>query len=186
MYMAPDIVKKNRAYRLSDIDRQLITLLKQDSRRTYSEMGGILSISRTTVKDRIDRLMDAGIIKRFTIELAETEQNAKTGVGAFFNLRLKRPFCKAVQETITGWPELIGSWSIAGGTDMMVYVNCMSDDELEVLRDRLARHPEVKTLWTDMVLRQWVNRSNSNLDYNEDLGPDRLDLKHAELAIEPA
>ena len=176
--------KKNNAIRLSETDRQLITLLKQDSRRTYCEMGVILSISRTTVKDRIDRLMDAGIIKRFTIELAETEQHAKAGVGAFFNLRLKRPFCKAVQETINGWPELVGSWSIAGGTDMMVYVNCMSDDELEILRDRLARHPEVKTLWTDMVLRQWINRSDKNLDYNADSGPDRLDIRHAELASE--
>jgi len=147
-------------------------------------MGVILSISRTTVKDKIDRLMDAGIIKRFTIELAETDQNTRSGVGAFFNLRLNRPFCKAVHETISGWPELIGSWSIAGGTDMMIYVNCMSDDELEILRDRLARHPEVKTLWTDMVLRQWVNRSNSDLDYNENSGPDKLDLKYAELDSE--
>jgi len=174
--------ENNKAIHLTDTDRQLIVLLKQDSRRTYCEMGDILSISRTTVKDKIDRLMDAGIIKRFTIELAEPEQNTKPGVGAFFNLRLKRPFCKIVQETISGWPELVGSWSIAGGTDMMVYVNCISDDELEILRDRLARHPEVETLWTDMVLRQWMNRGDMNLDYREDAGPDKLDLMHAELA----
>ena len=173
-----------RTIQLSDTDRQLIALLKQNSRRTYSEMGVILSISRTTVKDKIDRLMDAGVIKRFTIELAETDQNAKSGVGAFFNLRLKRPFCKVVQETIAGWPELVGSWSIAGGTDMMVYVNCSSDDELEILRDRLARHPEVRTLWTDMVLRQWVNRNDLNLDYNAAAGPDKLDARHADLTLE--
>ena len=74
-------------------------------------------------------------------------------------MQLKRPHCKTVYAAVEGWPELVGCWSIAGATDMTVLINAPSDGELETLRDRLARHPEVKTLWTELCLKQWAHRS---------------------------
>ena len=38
---------------------------------------------------------------------------------------------------------------------MTMLVRCVTHGELEFLRDRLARHPEVKTLWTALCLKQW-------------------------------
>ena len=141
--------------RLSDLDRRLIALLRQDCRRTYSEMAAILKVSRPTVKERIDKLLERGVITRFTIELAETDASELEGPTAFFHLQLRRPLCRAVYASISGWPELLGCWSIAGSTDMTVLVRCTTQGELEFLRDRLARHPEVKTLWTAFCLKQW-------------------------------
>ena len=170
--------------RISEIDRQLIALLKQDSRRTYSQLSGMLGVSRTTVKDHMDRLKEFGIIKRFTVDVAETGHRSASGVNAFFHLQLKRPVCKIIYESVSGWPELVGCWSIAGGTDMTLLVICTSDDELEMLRDRLARHPEVKTLWTAMVLRQWAHTPDTNRDYQPNSEPDRLDHRLAKIAAD--
>jgi Lrp/AsnC family leucine-responsive transcriptional regulator len=143
---------------LSTVDRHLLALLRQDSRRSYSELAGALKVSRTTVKDRIDRLKEQGVITRFTIEMSSTMAEPSRGILAFFHMQLKRPHCRIVYESIAGWPELVGCWSIAGSTDMTVLINTPSDAELEALRDRLARHPEVKTLWTELCLKQWAHR----------------------------
>jgi Lrp/AsnC family leucine-responsive transcriptional regulator len=140
---------------LSDLDRRLIALLQQDCRRTYSEMAAILKVSRPTVKERIDRLIERGVITRFTVELAEKDESEPDGPTAFFHLQLRRPLCRAVYASISGWPELLGCWSVAGSTDMTILVRCATHGELEFLRDRLARHPEVKTLWTALCLKQW-------------------------------
>jgi Lrp/AsnC family leucine-responsive transcriptional regulator len=153
---------ERRGRTLSDLDRRLIALLRQDSRRSYSEMGAILKVSRSTVKERIDRLREERVVTRFTVELADQEEAEPDGLSAFFHLQLRRPFCRLVFETIAGWPELVGCWSIAGSTDMTILVCCATEHELENLRDRLARHPEVKTLWTALCLKNWAYRNHRN------------------------
>lgn len=145
---------------LSPLDLRLLRLLEEDARRSYTELAAVLGVSRMTVKNRVDRLLDRGVIETFTIKLADGggEAVARPGPTAFFHLKLRRPFCKTVFDTIEGWPEVLGAWSIAGETDMTLLISCDTDTRLEALRDRLARHPEVAALSTAMVLRQWRHR----------------------------
>lgn len=146
--------------RLRQLDRVILGLLQQDARRTISEMASIANVSRTTVKDRIDMLRERQVIRRFTIELAQPRK-AEPGCGsAFFLLRLKRPVCRIVSGAISGWPELLGCWSIAGDLDMVVLISATSNREIERLRESLARHPEIKTLTTLLILRDWTDESN--------------------------
>lgn len=169
--------------KLSTVDRELLALLLKDSRQSISSLSVQLSVSRTTVKNRIERLKDSGVISRFTIEVNATRNIQHYGISAFFNIQLHRPVCKIIYAYVSGWPELRGCWSIAGGTDMILHVSCVSHDELERLRDSLARHREVKTLWTQTVLRQWAHNSDVDLTYDPNRAeiPDMLDRRLAEL-----
>lgn len=147
---------------LKGTDRQLLALLRQNARRTISEMAAILGVSRTTVKERMDRLVSSGRIEQFTIRVAELP-HGQTGIRAFFHLQLHRPVCPVVYRFIEGWPELVGCWSISGEIDMTVLVDCPNHCEIERLRDRLACHPEVRRLTTSVVLRQWRSRGEAAL-----------------------
>ncbi|MBL6430918.1 MAG: Lrp/AsnC family transcriptional regulator [Alphaproteobacteria bacterium] len=100
------------------MDRQLVQLLTQNSRRSNTELAGLLGVSRMTIKNRIDGLVRRGVVERFTIKLAEDTGDRHHCEATFFHLKLKRPFCKRIYETVQDWPELIGAWSIAGSTDM--------------------------------------------------------------------
>lgn len=161
-------------HRLSQSDRLILGMLKQDSRRTISEISAAIGLSRSSVKDRIDLMKERGIIRRFTVEIAEAQQNEPACGSAFFQLRLKRPVCRFIYSAISGWPELLGCWSTAGDLDMIVLVAATSNREVERLRDRLARHPEVKTLHTLTILRDWTNvedfRNSGILDGISQLG----------------
>ena len=146
--------------RLTQTDRALLGLLQQDAWRTITELSAITGVSRATVKDRIELMRERGVIKRFTIEVAETQKKEPACGSAFFLLRLKRASCRLVYASIRGWPELQGCWSISGDIDMVVLISAASNGEIERLRDRLARHPEVKSLQTLMSLREWTNRAD--------------------------
>ena len=144
--------------RLTETDRSILGLLQQDAWRTISDIAETVRVSRATVKDRIDLMKERGVIKRFTIDISESQQDEASCDNFFFQLRLKRPVCRIVYAAIAGWPELVGCWSIAGDLDMIVLVAATSNREVERLRDKLARHPEVKTLTTLTILREWTDR----------------------------
>lgn len=156
-----DTGRGRRRLRMTDMDRQILNLLEQDARRTVSDMAKRIGASRSAVKDRMQRLQDANIIKRFTIDVEREAVETGPLGSAFLLLRLHRAGCKTIHEAIRGWPEVLGCWSIAGDLDMIVLVSARSSADLENLRDRLARHPLIKSLTTLSVLREWMHRSAS-------------------------
>lgn len=53
--------------KLDDIDREILVELEKDSRITPTQLSRILDEPRTTIKSRIDRMVDSGLIKGFAI-----------------------------------------------------------------------------------------------------------------------
>lgn len=153
-----------RRFRLNANDRAVLALLEEDAKRTTTEIASILGLSRTTVKNRIDRLRDRGVIKRYTIELEDPSAAEGHASTAFFVVQLKRPICWMVYKTIRGWPELLQAWSLTGDTDFLVLVRTADDERMEQLRERLVRHPEVRKVTKQMVLQDWVRRVPSATD----------------------
>ncbi len=54
---------------LDNTDKRIIKLLKSNSRMSYKAMGDSLKIPATTLKDRVNRLMNQSIIDCFTIKI---------------------------------------------------------------------------------------------------------------------
>ncbi len=54
---------------LDDTDREIIRLLVEDARRPYNEIAETVGLSPPTVSDRVERLQELGVIRRFTLDL---------------------------------------------------------------------------------------------------------------------
>ena len=54
---------------IDDTDRELLRLLLEDARRPYSELAEAVDLSPPAVSDRVDRLVELGVIERFTLGL---------------------------------------------------------------------------------------------------------------------
>jgi len=57
---------------LDETDREILRLLLTDARRPYSEIADAVGLSAPAVSDRIDRLREVGLIRRFTVDLDRT------------------------------------------------------------------------------------------------------------------
>ena len=141
--------------RVSEQDRLLLRLLRQNSRRTVSELSNILCVSRQTVQNRIARLQDTGVIRRFTIDISDAATEAESGIRVMFTLKLHRPACNRIYLAVKRWPELISCWSVAGEKDMVIVADVPAQSELERLRDWLARHPDIANVTTSLILKSW-------------------------------
>jgi DNA-binding Lrp family transcriptional regulator len=54
---------------LDETDREIVRLLLEDARRPYADIADHVDLSPPAVSDRVERLRDLGVIRRFTLDL---------------------------------------------------------------------------------------------------------------------
>lgn len=54
---------------LDETDREILRLLLEDARRPYSEIAEAVDLSPPAVSDRVERLQDIGLVRRFTVDI---------------------------------------------------------------------------------------------------------------------
>ena len=54
---------------MDDIDRKIVALLTDDSRRSLADIGAAVTLSPSAVNERIRRLVNGGVIERFTVDV---------------------------------------------------------------------------------------------------------------------
>jgi Lrp/AsnC family leucine-responsive transcriptional regulator len=75
---------------LDETDIEILRLLSWDARRTYTDIAEEVDLSGPAVADRIERLQDAGIINRFTVDIDRTQLGA--GVQIFVQVDPENSF----------------------------------------------------------------------------------------------
>ncbi len=144
--------------KLTGTDKMILQLLRENSRRSHTEIAAIVGLSRPTVRHHIDKLVENGVIRRFTVEIGRIDEGRPSGVRAMFEVRLRRNVCGIVFQSVSHWSELVSCWSTSGSVDMKILLEAADQSIIEDLRDRLARHPDVSSLTTTMVLKTWCER----------------------------
>jgi DNA-binding Lrp family transcriptional regulator len=61
---------------LDETDAEILRLLVEDGRRPYSDIAAAVDLSAPAVRDRIDRLREVGIIRRFTVDVDRSQLHA--------------------------------------------------------------------------------------------------------------
>ena len=52
---------------MDDLDRRILSILRRDARTPYTEIADRVGTSEGTVRNRVDRMTDEGVIERFTV-----------------------------------------------------------------------------------------------------------------------
>ncbi|WP_318272294.1 Lrp/AsnC family transcriptional regulator [Microbispora triticiradicis] len=148
---------------IDEIDHQVLRLLREDGRRTFSEMAAEIGLSVAAVKRRVDRLREIGVITGFTVRV----DYAKLGWGieAFTELRYPgtTPVAKIIR-TATDVPEVQEVFTIAGDPDALIHVRVRDLSHLQQVIDRLRRAGDVTGTKTLLVLGSWTRDTGSATD----------------------
>ena len=54
---------------VSTVDNQIIEILKQNSRASFADIGRQIALSASSVRERVQKLEDLGVIKSYNIKL---------------------------------------------------------------------------------------------------------------------
>ncbi|GAA4957861.1 Lrp/AsnC family transcriptional regulator [Yinghuangia aomiensis] len=140
---------------VDDTDRKLLQLLREDGRRTFSEMAADVGLSVAAVKRRVDRLRAIGVITGFTVQI----DHAKLGWGVEAFTELRYAGSTSVQEILrstTALNEVQAVHTIAGDPDALIQVRVRDIAHLQQVIDTLRRGGNVTGTKTLMVLGSWT------------------------------
>ncbi|MGB3697490.1 MAG: Lrp/AsnC family transcriptional regulator [Gordonia sp. (in: high G+C Gram-positive bacteria)] len=120
---------------LDDIDRGILSKLQEDGRAPYRQIGRELGTSEGTVRTRVGRMQEAGILN--IIAIADPVRLGYS-VLAFVLLRLAPGAHDRVVEELTTWQECTYVSSCIGGADVYAQIVCRDNDHLgELLHRRI-------------------------------------------------
>jgi DNA-binding Lrp family transcriptional regulator len=145
-----------RIQRIDAIDRQIISLLLADGRRTYDDIAGRVALSSPSVKRRVDRLRESGAVRGFTAILDHDALGRSTEalVELFF---APGTLLDEVTETLARHPEVVEAWSVTGEADAIARVRTQDNADLERLIMALQRDGHVMRTSSQVVLSRLVS-----------------------------
>ncbi|MFW6448614.1 MAG: winged helix-turn-helix transcriptional regulator [Halobacteriota archaeon] len=83
---------------LDDLDLEILELLIEDARRSYSDIADRVGVSGPTVSDRVDRLVERGVIRRFTVDIDRSR--LEEGVGLLLEIDARPGRGDAVMDAV--------------------------------------------------------------------------------------
>ena len=101
-------------------DQAILAALKSNARASITELARRLHLSRTTVKQRLLRLVETGVIRRFTI-VTEAEDNG--GIRAVMMVELQGKMSQSVIRAMREIPQITGIYSTNGAWDLVADVH---------------------------------------------------------------
>ncbi|MGA9172539.1 MAG: Lrp/AsnC family transcriptional regulator, partial [Thermoactinomyces sp.] len=97
---------------IDDMDRQILEILLQNSRISYTDLGKQIGLSRVAVQARIQALIEAGVIERFTTVINPVKVGIQ--VSAFFNIDVEPKYLEQVAEQLAKEPAVTSLYHMTG------------------------------------------------------------------------
>jgi len=114
--------------KLDEVDLGIMGHLRENARMTFVDIGKELGVSDATVYNRVRRLMELEVIKRFTIEVDEAAMGK--GTRGFILVNVKPGAVKEVSEQLAEIGRVSEVHEVHGSKDLIVKVGAKNLDRL--------------------------------------------------------
>ena len=132
---------------MDELDRQILSILRRDARTPYTEIADRVGTSEGTVRNRVERLVEDGIIERFTV--ATSTGNVKSMIELSVDVNVDTA---AVSDRIIEWEEVDSVWQVSGDEDIVLVVDAADTERVNELITRARELDEVVNTKTRLIL----------------------------------
>ncbi|WP_435160774.1 Lrp/AsnC family transcriptional regulator [Halorubrum sp. SY-15] len=132
---------------MDDLDRRILSILRRDARTPYTEIAERVGTSEGTVRNRVDRLTEDGIIERFTVTTRTGNVKAMIEISVEMNVNTA-----AVSERLVEWDEVDFVWQVSGEDDVVLVVDAVDTTAVNDLITQARELDEVKSTKTRLIL----------------------------------
>jgi DNA-binding Lrp family transcriptional regulator len=143
---------------MDNLDRGILDLLRRNARAGYGDIGGVVGLSASAVKRRVDKLVSDGVIRGFTIQVDPAVDGLSTE--AYVEL-----FCRGtvapdeLLRILSAVPEVVEAGTITGSADAMVHIRARDIPALEVALEKVRQAPNVDHTRSAIVLSRLIHRT---------------------------
>ena len=134
---------------LSPLDHDLLRLLRKNGREPFVRLADQLGTSEGTVRARIHRLTDDGVIRHFTIRTGGANLRALIEVVIDTNVNTSK-----LSGRISGWRGVEVVYEVSGDEDILVIAEADDTEELNELIEKIRKLPDVRSTRSRLILRE--------------------------------
>jgi DNA-binding Lrp family transcriptional regulator len=135
---------------VDEIDRNIIRLLQEDSRKSFNKIADRLGIAVGTAYNRVKNLEDKGILKSYTIILDPTKLGY--GLTALILIQADGRYLPEVEKELAKLNEVISIYDITGDYDVAVVARFKNRASLNNFIKSTLKMPHVSKTVTNVVL----------------------------------
>jgi len=137
-------------------DQQLLKLLRENSRRSVSDMAAQLGVSRATVQQTMERLERKGVIQSYTIKLNPNFEHQQ--VSAYVMISVVGSKTTDVVRQLQKYTQLDMLSTISGQYDLIAKVTEENTEALDRAIDNIATLDGVEKTLSHIVLSRKLDR----------------------------
>ncbi|MGH8866361.1 MAG: Lrp/AsnC family transcriptional regulator [Actinomycetes bacterium] len=143
--------------RLDAVDTQIVALLLENARASYSEVGHEVGLSAPAVKRRVDRLVSTGAVKGFAALVDPAALGWTTE--AYVELFCRGKTAPAeIRAAVAKHPEVVSACTISGEADALVHVLAADVRHFEQVLEKISAEPFVVRTRSQIVLSRLLSR----------------------------
>jgi len=139
-------------------DREILEVLSKDARIALKALAGRIGLSRSATTERVANLERRGIIRGYRADIGEIDANV---IRAILLVTLQRTPAMGLLDQLATDARVRRVSSVSGQLDLVVEVETRTIDDLNQVRDNVARHESVDDITTSVVLRRDIDRQGA-------------------------
>jgi DNA-binding Lrp family transcriptional regulator len=144
---------------LDETDLEILQLLLSDARRPYSEIADVVGLSAPAVSDRVAKLRETGVIRRFTLDVDRSQLHKGIPVLVTLEVGSGGPGVPSLRETLLSEGAVDHVFTTAEA-DLVVYARVPDTDVAGWLADTIE----------DGAVEDFAVTLLSGADWSPDLG----------------
>lgn len=138
---------------MDDTDRQLLALLRKNARTPVATLAKTLAVSRGTVQNRIDRLLENGTLQGFTVSVRQGAEMPR--VRAIMMIEVEGERSDKVLKALRGFPEVTSVHTTNGRWDLVVELSTDSLEAFDRVLQRVRQINGVSASETSLLLSSY-------------------------------
>lgn len=143
---------------LDEIDKKILNLLVEDGRLSYAELGRSLHMSRVAVRERVNALVDSGVIERFSIIL--NPQKMGLTLSVFFEIDAHPNKLQEIATALAKNQHVLSVNQMTGPSTLHVHAALRDHQHLEsFMRETAYSFPGVSSVNSYVLLRSFKAKS---------------------------
>ena len=132
---------------MDELDREILNVLRRDSRTPYTEIADRVGTSEGTVRNRVERLTEEGVIERFTVATRTGNIKAMIEIGVDVAVDTTE-----VSKRMAEWDEVDFVWQVSGEEDIVIVVDAADTRSVNDLITKARELDEVISTKTRLIL----------------------------------
>lgn len=147
---------KNQETSLDHLDWQILRLLQENAKQTYTEIGNQLKVAHSTVYDRIQKMEAQGVIKKYEV-IIDREKIGAPLVTALMNITTDPKETENIAKKLTSFSQVL-EVSISFSEELVILAEVVARDQAELhsfIANSIAPIPGVSRIRTAIETKKY-------------------------------